>query len=976
MKILRIRLTNLNSLQGSHIVDLTEEPLASAGLFAITGPTGAGKSTLLDAITLALFGRAARYGNESNPEHVMSRHCGECSAEVEFEVRSGVYRARWERRRARGKATGALQPPTRHIYDADGQSLAQQIREAESKIEEIIGLNYERFLRSALLAQGEFARFLKAKADERAELLESLTGTAVYSALGQKAYEEAKRREDAIEIKEAGLRQIPVLPDPERAELEAQSERETSRRSQLEKEIQDGAKIEAGIRDFQAARGEEKSASAALKAIEEDRSRSLADLERLRRHQLTLPFSDDLTRLDLAETGWKSATQKRQQAEAKDKTSTEASGKANAILHASVRKALAILENDVRDQTANADKQGKIAAEARAWLDDHRSDAVLSDQVIDLVTAIGDLQKARSDFGGAWDAWKSAAIGILAPEDCAPLEGVESRDKAHFAGALDTVLVAARKTNDLLEKDLEEAKRQAALRDDHLKKAMLVAKLADHRHALISGEPCPLCGALEHPFATGSEPDAGLAELEQELKGAKKRSEDFQRRLDRFHKSLEGLESQRGGMVEKILARSELTVVLENMLHPLALNVPAPGEEAGLRAQLQNREKEYRNRAGILRDAEAEAKKAQDSIQSAAAKVVDLQNRLDGLPACAGIVSIPPAKLPGPEEAAKAFSGAESKAKTDAALLADAVSEERSASTALENLRHTLQAAVSKSEFETLENLRSARLAPDLAKRLETLRAALDKRKVEADGLLKTAEGKISKLQELSIPEGDQAEAFLATQGQRRSERDEILQRHAKLSKHLEDDRKNRQARDAFGKELEEERKELGVWRRLRELIGSHDGAKFRRFAQSISLEILTRLANRHLHKLSDRYRICGDESDDLHLQIEDMHQAAVKRPMASLSGGESFLVSLALALGLSDLAGQSVRIDSLFIDEGFGSLDPESLEIAISALESLRQNNKTVGVISHIDLLKERISTQVVVEKLAGGRSRIRIAG
>ncbi len=117
-------------------------------------------------------------------------------------------------------------------------------------------------------------------------------------------------------------------------------------------------------------------------------------------------------------------------------------------------------------------------------------------------------------------------------------------------------------------------------------------------------------------------------------------------------------------------------------------------------------------------------------------------------------------------------------------------------------------------------------------------------------------------------------------------------------------------------------------------------------------------------------------DCDDERLDFFRMHQAAVKRPMASLSGGESFLVSLALALGLSDLAGQSVRIESLFIDEGFGSLDPESLEIAITALESLRQNNKTVGVISHIDLLKERISTQVVVEKLTSGRSRIRIAG
>ena len=126
--------------------------------------------------------------------------------------------------------------------------------------------------------------------------------------------------------------------------------------------------------------------------------------------------------------------------------------------------------------------------------------------------------------------------------------------------------------------------------------------------------------------------------------------------------------------------------------------------------------------------------------------------------------------------------------------------------------------------------------------------------------------------------------------------------------------------------------------------------------------------------ELSDRYRIRRDTSETLNLQVEDLDQAGVQRPMASLSGGESFLVSLALALGLSDLAGRTVRIDSLFVDEGFGTLDPETLEIAIAALETLRQDHKTVGVISHVGLLKERISTQIVVEKLAGGVSQIRV--
>src|SRR3954468_6125304 len=186
MKILRIQFQNLNSLAAGEI-DLENGPLAGAGLFAITGPTGAGKSTLLDAITLALYGRAARYGNVANPDDMMSRHCAECRAEVEFEVAAGRFRSAWHLRRSHGNVTGKLQAPRRFVYDAQGLEKANSVRGAEELIEKLIGLDYQRFMRSVLLAQGEFARFLKASADERAQLLESLTGTAIYSELSELA---------------------------------------------------------------------------------------------------------------------------------------------------------------------------------------------------------------------------------------------------------------------------------------------------------------------------------------------------------------------------------------------------------------------------------------------------------------------------------------------------------------------------------------------------------------------------------------------------------------------------------------------------------------------------------------------------------------------------------------------------------------------------------------------------------------------
>jgi exonuclease SbcC len=307
-------------------------------------------------------------------------------------------------------------------------------------------------------------------------------------------------------------------------------------------------------------------------------------------------------------------------------------------------------------------------------------------------------------------------------------------------------------------------------------------------------------------------------------------------------------------------------------------------------------------------------------------------------------------------------------------LAGDRKKDDDKAVTDLSKVKQPLEDLAEASEFNTLEKLKLARLPASDAELLETIDKQLGDRTTAATALIKQAREEIEKLLAEKVLTGEEAETFKSSQAARKEERDKLLEDQTTRRNQLKTDTDNRKLREETDKQLEQERKALGVWRKLRELIGSHDGGKFRKYAQSISLDILIRHANRHLVRLSDRYRICRDLEEALNLQIEDLDQAGVRRPMASLSGGESFLVSLALALGLSDLAGRTVRIDSLFIDEGFGSLDPDTLEVAIAALESLRQNHKTVGVISHVGLLKERISTQIIVEKQAGGVSKIRV--
>ncbi|WP_165673681.1 AAA family ATPase, partial [Metapseudomonas otitidis] len=201
MKILSLRLKNLNSLKGEWKIDFTAEPFAGNGLFAITGPTGAGKTTLLDAICLALYHRTPRMSSVSaSANELMTRHTADCLAEVEFEVKGVGYRAFWSQRRARDKVDGGLQPPKVELARiADGEILTDKINDKLKQTESLTGLDFERFTKSMLLAQGGFAAFLEASANQRAELLEELTGTEVYGLISQRVFESTREAKAALE---------------------------------------------------------------------------------------------------------------------------------------------------------------------------------------------------------------------------------------------------------------------------------------------------------------------------------------------------------------------------------------------------------------------------------------------------------------------------------------------------------------------------------------------------------------------------------------------------------------------------------------------------------------------------------------------------------------------------------------------------------------------------------------------------------
>ncbi|MCP4162004.1 MAG: AAA family ATPase [Deltaproteobacteria bacterium] len=286
---------------------------------------------------------------------------------------------------------------------------------------------------------------------------------------------------------------------------------------------------------------------------------------------------------------------------------------------------------------------------------------------------------------------------------------------------------------------------------------------------------------------------------------------------------------------------------------------------------------------------------------------------------------------------------------------------------------------------EFLENIKlsgfesEADLAKDLMdendkRELEKLRKEID------DGLLreKTRIDDLTKKLNLKIEEKKTDADIADIEGELNTaslKQDNLKKELWEINNKLKIDTELRQKKQKQIDKIELQRKEFSKWSQLNELIGSFDGKKFRRYAQGLTLEYLINLANKHLVKLNNRYFMKRKEGEDLGIDIVDDFKAQLSRPVKTLSGGESFLVSLSLALGLSSLVSRNVRIDSIFLDEGFGSLDKDSMEVALDALDNLNATGKTIGIISHIDSLKERISVQLRVDRKSHGESTLSYA-
>lgn len=937
MRLLAVRLQNLNSLSGAHVVRFNEGALSTAGVFLITGPTGAGKSTLLDAMTLALYGRAARYGHDKADE-MMSRHTAECLAEVDFETKGEKLRATWRLRRARGKADGKLQPVERRLANAvTGEILAEKSAEMDRIIEEKTGLDAQRFLRSVLLAQGQFAAFLKAKPNERAELLEKITGTEIYRDLSILAHETHREKDEHARQLKAALGAVTVLDDEARAKL---------------------ATDLTGVRA--AAEGLQAGQAAASRQLHEqqEHSRIVAELTKLAAiaQQLQQTQSEAAAEVSKAATASEAAKQQRTQREpvweqaagmaAQSEQLEKQLGESRATYQSWAKEQKeATTKREASEKALAAHREAAQALEA--WLKQNTADAELGEQLPKLRVAVREWRVAHERL--AEGRKRHAEAETLKKR----LNDSEAQTAVWTKKAAEGLAKA--------EKDRDEQKRLAEkieVQREIVRKSELMAGFDEHRHDLKPGEPCPLCGATEHPFASdGTSFESQLQAARKLLVGLEKQHEQAQRALTVLERDLAKLEAElnaekkRAEEVRKALGEIVVPDVsaleAEEVRTRRSTSFLTRDEEAErvgklvLHAEqaldaLEKRSTTFTKKQQEAARQRSERQKLESDVQLAKADEEAKTKRLDELKA----------------------EGVSLRTKADA-LKAQLVELLGGKSLAEDRQEHEARVSTAEKTHREAE-ARLTKLQTDLAATKAKQEQLEARRKPFADQAVLAAEA----LAELETKVKALHEAFA-------TKRTEL----GSLEQQLKNDDEARKRREAGGAELQAAEAEALRWGRLRELIGSADGGKFSRFAQSLTLRQLIGLANEHLRVLAERYRLMAAAGDELDLRIVDLYQANVDRPMESLSGGESFLASLALALGLSELASRHHPIDSLFIDEGFGTLDSETLEIALSALENLRSRGKTIGLISHVDLLKERLTTQVRVVRGAGGTSRVEVA-
>lgn len=970
MKILRLRLKNLNSFKGEHELNLCEEPFQSAGLFAIVGNTGAGKTSLLDAITLALYGKMARYQQFESP---MNRGCSDCSAEVEFETGLGIFRATWSQKKSGGKHEFAS--PVRFVYDAEGNPIAEKIRPANDKIEELTGLDYTRFLRCAMLAQGDFDKFLTAEPNERSELLERVTGTDIYSRLGKLSFEQHRAMKSKVESLQTQLEGIELLSEKQLKEKQDELSDLSRKQKDLETKRDSEQEVYGKIETLKNARIVLSASRATIGQIDQKLSEREPEFKKLKRHLECQPLVEAVTSFRAAKNSFEAAKEEYENSQKRAKETQEARDLSTLVLRACLDEEIPSLEERLKGLAGSIKKNEGSLETCRKWLEKHKEDEELTKSLSVLLEQNGKLKLSRRVFSGAVEGLEEKAGALLGEQQAGP-DMEDLPDIPSMKIATEELFAKIDERTSIFSAAKVDAQKEFVLKDDHLKKARQLAALSQHMHLLEEGKPCPMCGSPEHPDPNPTDDGGGLEIIE----SARNDSEEA---LNQSKEALKGMVDGRSeikkivdGCSEALEEKLDADKKLKDALEPYGLPLPVPGKEDSLSTALGERETEFKNQVSNQKNLKLQIQEEGLSVVPLQAELEGLIEQREALPLVERNGEELPEDLPKIIAAKNDYGTAKTNAENAAISSVGAKERTDNLKSPFDMARNEMNRGLAASSFATVEEWDEARLPEEEAGQLRRGKDKLETSRSVETGKIETASKTIGKLEKENIPEGKEAQSFLEAFKKRNEDISGISSQVGASQQIINQQNENKRNWQKKAKELGRNESVLQDWARLNEIIGCSTGNKFRTLAQSLTLDMLVSLANRHLEGLEPRYRLERDENErkKLGLLIRDEHEGGVTRLVSSLSGGETFLVSLALALGVSDLARGKTRIDTLFIDEGFGSLDSGCLEKAIGVLQNLIHQNKTVGVISHVELLKERITTQVEIEILPGGKRKLNL--
>lgn len=968
--------------------------LASSGLFLLEGPTGAGKSMILDALTFALYGGLA--GEEQAQDRLRSHFAApdaEPSVRLEFSVQGARYRVTRIPEHLRPKKRGGGFTPQHsqvhleRMEAAGWSSLSSNKAEAAELITEAIGLNREQFTQVILLPQGEFARFLRARDDDRRELLTKLFGTQLYDRV---IAELERRRTDASREREQAERQVSdaVSAAAEAAGLDtgtrtgllamSRADRETAFKEAAERIAADLAVTRAGLdvaaSDLARARAADEQAKqqaalmtrltqalAALRAHLETRPEHDQQLQRLasaRRAEPVRPLLAGLADAQALAAEAREALLAVAEEPDADMLAGRGGSEAAARAEAAGREAAA-LQHLAGRETELATQEAAVAR-----LELHAEQAAA--RATDLAEARGRLSARVLELDGEWRQARSAAAGLAALTGRREavvdrqLATGEAADLAPQVAAARSALQAAVDAHQALV-DLHQGLYEARLSE---MAAELAARLAD-------GCPCPVCGATEHPAPAHPSAQAVSAGDIEAAARRRDEAEAERSRLDAEHAELTRKEAA-------LLARaggrtaSDLAAEAETLAGDIAAAERAAAAAGELEAELTVTRGELEANASELRAAAEQATAANEQARAKRDSLADLRAELA---AAAGEFPSVAARRAGLRAAAdrdRALAhalGALAAALDGQAKARDRAGHEaaRQGFAGLDTAREAVLETGAMADLDrTVESWRSALTDLQAAAHMEDLAGLDPARAGEIHAHAAAAAAELIRAQDA---EQEVRRAHDAT----RAQAERLRQRALEVQEAEE-------ACDRLAEATEPVIRLAG----LAKGTEGHRRVNLTTYVLRHWFSQVVAAGNGRLSAMSaGRYELkrtdeggSRRERSGLTLAVIDRHTGEERSP-ASLSGGETFYTSLALALGLADVVkaeAGGVDLDTLFIDEGFGSLDAGTLDQVMAVIDDLRDRGRVVGIVSHVADLKDRVPERLEVRRRPDGSSAVKV--